>query len=60
MATLQPAWGEVFEVPPATTGEDLLRQVWNVHGTTMLAETQTLTSLLLPGFSAAMRFLLDG
>jgi Uma2 family endonuclease len=25
MATVRPAWGEVFEVPPTTTAEDLLR-----------------------------------
>jgi len=25
MAALQPTWGEVFQVPPATTGDDLLR-----------------------------------
>ncbi|SRR5258708_39936619 len=25
MAALQPTWGELFDVPPATTGDDLLR-----------------------------------
>src|SRR5258708_7410052 len=25
MAALQPTWGEVFDVPPTTTGDDLLR-----------------------------------
>jgi hypothetical protein len=35
-------------------------EVWNTQGQTMLHDTQTLTSALLPGFSAAVRFLLDG
>ena len=35
-------------------------QVWTAHGMTTLDETQSLTSPLLPGFSVAVRFLLDG
>ena len=35
-------------------------EVWNAQGQTTLNDTQTLTSTLLPGFSAAVRFLLDG
>lgn len=35
-------------------------EVWNAQGTTALNDTQTLTSALLPGFSLAVRFLLDG
>jgi Uma2 family endonuclease len=35
-------------------------EVWNAQGQTTLHDTQTLTSALLPGFSAAVRFLLDG
>jgi Uma2 family endonuclease len=35
-------------------------EVWNAQGQTTLHDTQTLTSTLLPGFSAAVRFLLDG
>lgn len=35
-------------------------QVWNVQGLTTLDDTQTLTSVLLPNFSAAVSFLFDG
>jgi Uma2 family endonuclease len=35
-------------------------EVWNAQGTTTLNDTQTLTSVLLPGFGVAVRFLLDG
>jgi hypothetical protein len=35
-------------------------QVWTAQGMATLDETQTLTSPLLPGFSVAVRFLLDG
>jgi len=35
-------------------------EVWNAQGQTTVHDTQTLTSALLPGFSAAVRFLLDG
>ena len=35
-------------------------EVWNAWATTALDDTQTLTSALLPGFSIAVRFLLDG
>ncbi len=35
-------------------------QVWTAQGMETLDETQTLTSPLLPSFSVALRFLLDG
>jgi Uma2 family endonuclease len=35
-------------------------QVWTAQGTTTLADTQPLTSPLLPGFSVDVRYLLDG
>jgi Uma2 family endonuclease len=35
-------------------------QVWTAQGMTTLADTQTLTSPLLPGFSLDVRYLLDG
>jgi len=35
-------------------------QIWTAQGMTTLDETQALTSPLLPGFSVAVRFLLDG
>jgi Uma2 family endonuclease len=35
-------------------------EVWTANGRTTLDETQTLTSALLPGFSVAIQFLLDG
>ena len=35
-------------------------QVWTAQGTTTLADTQALTSPLLPGFSVDVRYLLDG
>jgi Uma2 family endonuclease len=35
-------------------------EVWNAQGTTTLNDTQTLTSVLLPGFGVAVGFLLDG
>ena len=35
-------------------------EVWSAQGLTTLHDTQALTSALLPGFSAAVRFLLDG
>ncbi len=35
-------------------------EVWNTQGRTTLIEAQTLTSALLPGFSVALRYLLDG
>jgi Uma2 family endonuclease len=35
-------------------------EVWSAQGLTTLHDTQTLTSALLPGFNAAVRFLLDG
>ena len=47
---------EVWVVDHKTRGV----QVWTAQGTTTLADTQTLTSPLLPGFSLDVRFLLDG
>lgn len=35
-------------------------EVWTTHGTTTLDDAAALTSPLLPGFSASVRFLLDG
>ncbi len=35
-------------------------EIWNAAGTTTLAETQSLTSALLPGFAVSVRYLLDG
>jgi Uma2 family endonuclease len=35
-------------------------EVWSSQGTTTLDDTATLTSPLLPGFGASVRFLLDG
>ncbi len=35
-------------------------EIWNAAGTTTLLDTQTLTSLLLPGFAVPVRFLFDG
>lgn len=35
-------------------------EVWTGQGTTTFDDSQTLTSALLPGFSAAVRSLLDG
>lgn len=35
-------------------------QIWNAQGTTVLDDTQTLTSALLPGFGVSVRSLLDG
>jgi hypothetical protein len=80
MSTIRPTWVEVFDAPPNTTGDDLLRlpydgsteevwvidarcrsmQVWFAQGMTTLSDTQTLTTALLPGFSVAVHYLLDG
>jgi Uma2 family endonuclease len=35
-------------------------KIWSANGRTTLDETQTLMSPLLPGFSVAIQFLLDG
>jgi Uma2 family endonuclease len=34
--------------------------VWNAQGTTILNDSQNLTSTLLPGFTVSVRYLLDG
>jgi Uma2 family endonuclease len=35
-------------------------EIWNAQGQTTLPDSQALTSMLLPGFSVDVRFLLDG
>jgi Uma2 family endonuclease len=47
---------EVWVVDHASRSVD----VWNTQGRTTLNDTQTLTTPLLPGFSLAVSFLLDG
>ncbi|HKV84299.1 MAG TPA: Uma2 family endonuclease [Ktedonobacterales bacterium] len=51
----QARFDEVWVVDHTSRGIE----VWSAHGTTLLGETQMLTNPLLPGFSVAVRLLLD-